>query len=371
MRQERFIGVSCVLSLAALAACSSSNSPSSAVDAGISDAQAAPVNDAAAKPKADAAVAPVGDSGQPQPTPTPPPPPPPPGNGGGGGPVSWKSGVGFGGIFAQTFDDATWSARPVAKVTLFSVACAGNLLGWAAGENGYVAHTIDGGATWGAQDAHLSVNLRAIRFGGSALGVVAGDAGSLAVTHDGGAHWSPLASGTTATLRSAAVAIDAGIAIVVGDGGTVLRSGDSGGTWGQVVVPGMGDLRGVASDDGAHVVLAVDSAGVIWSSWDGAQSFAREAASTGPLDSIALSDDGTRALATGRGGSAMLRVNGAWHSVQTGTTVDLHAALVADGASRLYLAGESGTLVTSTDDGAHWTTMPLGTSAAIYALEDL
>ena len=93
------------------------------------------------------------------------------------------------------------------------------------------------------------------------------------------------------------------------------------------------------------------------------------AAATGLLDAVAMSDDGMRALVVGARGTAMTSdTPRVWRTVDTGTRVDLHAALAQD--HHLYAAGEAGTLVTSTD-GERWSTVPLGTSAALFALEDL
>jgi photosystem II stability/assembly factor-like uncharacterized protein len=140
------------------------------------------------------------------------------------------------------------------------------------------------------------------------------------------------------------------------------------------VIPGAADLHGVAADPGAHLVLAVDAAGVVWSSADGGISFGREGGAGVSLDAVALSDDGSRAIAVGAHGTAISRLPGSapvWTFLQTGTTADLHAALITDDATRDYIAGESGTLLTTTNQGSTWTIQPLGTSSALYGLEDL
>ena len=301
--------------------------------------------------------------------PTTPPPTPPPTT---GGSVGWKSVVGFAGFFGQTFNDVGWTSRSVAPGTLYSVACADNEHGWAAGEGGFVAYTADGGGTWTTQHPMIEGNLRAINFGWSTTGVVAGDAGQLAVTSDSGAHWTAVAPLTNATLRGAAVAPYLHVMLVVGDAGTVLRSGDAGATWTRIAVAGAGDFHSIASDAWAGLVLAVDSLGGIWSSADAGLTFTREMSAGVELDGISTTQAGARALAVGKGGVAFARsLEGTWSAVATGTTVDLHAALVTDGGSRFYAAGEAGTLVTSGDLGAHWTTQSLGTSAALYGLQDL
>ena len=299
----------------------------------------------------------------------PPPPPPPPKDAGGG----WAAWVGGHGAIGQTRDDyASWQTRNVGTTDLYSVACVGADIGWTAGAGGFVAHTEDGGMTWAAQDAHLGASLRTIRFGTTALGVVAGDGGALAVTSDGGASWRPVTTSTTASLRGAAVAADVGVMLVVGDGGIVLRSADAGGSWTRSAIPGGADLRGVATDRGAHLVLTVDRAGAVWSSVDTGRTFRREAIAGASLEAVALADSGTSALAVGARGTALARdAQGTWTALSTGTTADLHAALITDADARRYVGGDLGTLRMSVDVGASWSTVATSTSEAIYGLEDL
>jgi photosystem II stability/assembly factor-like uncharacterized protein len=291
-------------------------------------------------------------------------PPPPPTDG--GGTSAWHAAVGAGGVLTQTFDDATWSSRVVAPGALRAVACVGNLHGWAAGDAGFVARTDDGGSHWSVEDAHTTVALRAIRFATTSLGVVAGDAGVLAYTRDGGSTWNTVAPLTASALRGAAAGT--GLLLVVGDGGVVLRSIDDGATWSASTIANGVDLRGAAADPGAHVVYAVDARGGIWSSADRGATFAREAAASAGLEAISVSDDGARAIAAGLGGVAMVKLGGAWSTVSVGTSVDLHAALASD--LGLYVAGEQGTLLGS-HDGRAFTARAIGTSAALYGLDDL
>jgi photosystem II stability/assembly factor-like uncharacterized protein len=350
-------------------ACSSAATPTTNPDAGTPPSAPTP----APSGSADAGSStPAQDAGTPAPTPTPapsptpkPPPPPPP-------PPGWKSVVGNGGFFGQTFDDSAWAGRSIAPVSLYSVACADNTHGWASGQAGYVAHTEDGGQTWSLQNSNLASDLRAINFGWSSHGVVAGDNGALAVTQDGGAHWTAIPALTSVALRGAAVAPYVHVMLVVGDGGTLLRSADSGLTWTRVAIAGAGDFHGVASDAWAGTVLAVDSLGGIWSSADQGLTFSREGAADAALDAVSTTQAGTQAIAVGRGGAVFLRgTGGSWARLATGNGADLHAALVTDGGGRLYAAGEGGTLLTSADLGAHWAVQPLGTTAALYGLQDL
>jgi photosystem II stability/assembly factor-like uncharacterized protein len=211
-----------------------------------------------------------------------------------------------------------------------------------------------------------------VRFGSATLGVLAGDGGTLAVTNDGGAHWNAASSGTGVTLRGATVAAGAGVLVVVGDQGTMLRSADGGSTWQRVFGLGTANLHGVASDTTASLVLVVDDTGGLWMSADGARTFASEGNAGMRLDAVAMSDDASHAVAVGSLGAVLERAGpGAWLTKDSGTTSDLHAALITDGGSRQYIGGEGGTLLTSVDNGASWSLVPLKVGVPIYGLEDL
>jgi photosystem II stability/assembly factor-like uncharacterized protein len=266
----------------------------------------------------------------------------------------------------------TWDVRQIASQSLNGVACSGNLLGWAAGSAGFVSHTEDGGQTWSTQQSNLTADLNAIHFGNHFLGLVAGDAGALAYTTDGGAKWSAVSPLTTASLRGAAVAGDVGTLFAAGDKGTLLRSPDSGATWSTIAVAVAADFRGIASDDLARLVLAVDTNGAIWASHDHGLSFTRELLAPAGLDSVSMDDGDEHALVAGKGGLALHRdIEGAWTTLATGTTADLHAALVSYDDGHFYLAGDLGTLVVSTDKGQTWAVKPVATTASLLGLDEL
>jgi photosystem II stability/assembly factor-like uncharacterized protein len=91
------------------------------------------------------------------------------------------------------------------------------------------------------------------------------------------------------------------------------------------------------------------------------------------LDAIALSDDGTLAIAAGAHGTVLERAgDAAWQPVSSGTSANLHAAvIVGEGGTRHYVAGDSGTLLESVDRGASWAAVAIDTRAAFYSLDDL
>ncbi|HEX8793523.1 MAG TPA: YCF48-related protein [Polyangiaceae bacterium] len=290
------------------------------------------------------------------------------GGSGASGSGGWGAFSGSAGTFGQTFDNVHWSTISVGQQDLLSVSCVGNLHGWVAGTRGVVLHTADGGQTWSAQSSGATADLNAVRFGDLGFGVAAGDGGTVLVTSDGGTHWTTARTSTQAPLR--AIAIAGSVAIVVGDGATLLRSTDRGASWSIATIPGAADLHGVATDTAGHLTLAVDGSGHVWRSDDTGASFALETELGAALDSTSVADDGTRALAGGAGGAIFVRDSqGAWQSAFSPTTADLHAVLV--GFDVGYAVGQSGTLLSSHDQGATWSWIASGTTATLHGLDDL
>ena len=280
--------------------------------------------------------------------------------GDGGTPTGWRAAVGESGTFVSTFDEVTWTARSVAPANLYGVSCVGNDVGWAVGEAGAVAHTKDGGQTWGWQQSHEHATLRAVAFADLQRGVAAGDAGALTFTTDGGTTWTPLAK-TTVSLRAAVATPDS--LYVVGDGGTFLRSvGDD---FVPSAVTGATDLRAVAAS-GARVFVA-DTAGHVFASIDGGLTFAQETSAPHGLGALSMNARG-EVLAAGDQGTVLRRSSaGVWRTVDVHSTANLHAALLASTAA--YVAGDEGTLLRATSET--FAPLALPTKAALWGLESL
>jgi hypothetical protein len=62
---------------------------------------------------------------------------------------------------------------------------------------------------------------------------------------------------------------------------------------------------------------------------------------------------------------------GSFFARNTGTTADLHAALILDGDTHEFVGGEDGTLRASVDHGITFGAVPVTTKSAIYGLDDL
>ncbi len=110
--------------------------------------------------------------------------------------------------------------------------------GWAAGANGTILGTTDGGTTWVAQSSGTSNDLNGLCFTDTTTGWAVGDAGTVLKTTDGGANWalqtinwigipsSPYTAGTGTTADLYSIQFDTtypGYGAMVGSGGTFFE----------------------------------------------------------------------------------------------------------------------------------------------------
>ena len=146
--------------------------------------------------------------------------------------------------------------------------------------------------------------------------------------------------------------------VAVGDRGHILLSTDSGRTWMQSVVPTRAMLTGVSFADASHG-WAAGHDGVILNTLDGGKSWQRQDKGddleTTYLDVLFL--DAQRGFAVGSYGKFVRTQDGGktWQS-SAPSDHDIHYnRIVGTNGGRLFLAGESGSLLISTDAGLSWT----------------
>lgn len=171
-------------------------------------------------------------------------------------------------------------------------------------------------------------------------------------------------------LLDGALAGDAVIA--VGERGTLLRSTNAGATWQQANQPTPATLTGVAfAPDAEHgwavghdaVILATADAGRTWT-----RQYQGENLEDSFLDVLALSRDHVIAVGayalfceTSDGGKTWRR--------RVIVEDDYHFNRIARGPTgTLYLAGEHGTLLRSTNGGRGWTRIPAPYEGSFYGI---
>jgi photosystem II stability/assembly factor-like uncharacterized protein len=291
--------------------------------------------------------------------------------------------------------------------------------GWAAGDDGVIWHTIDGGKRWERQPTGTRASLRCVHFltpySGWAVGRVelpeGGSSGVVLTTADGGLQWK-LANSNSVPGLNVVKFFGERIGVAAGDGSEAFPSGlfqtvDGGRTWKPV--PGVrnpswlaGDFsdpetgvlagvwnrlaavrdraigstdvdslagrnvtglklngdRAVAVGQGGLVMVSRDTAGVKWGFAD--LKLPQEVRAAIDFDAVAVR--GSHVWAVGRPGSVVFHSADhglTWEMFKTGQPLPLHAVYFLD-ESRGWAAGEMGTILSTTDGGKTWTVQRQG-----------
>lgn len=222
------------------------------------------------------------------------------------------------------------------------------------GVSGVEAITFD---TWHWRNpAPTGLNPNAIACGGGGC-VAVGDGGTILTSADGGTTWTPRVSGTASSL--AGVAYGGGIFVAVGPYGAAAYSTNGGLTWQAKNASSNYNLLAVASGPLGFVAVGLDnqqyttailtltdpvSASAGWVSQN-------HDATAGSYSSVACNAD--TVVAVGANGHIKTWRGAQWQTAASTTAVALYA--VAYGAGLFVAAGESGTIVTSSD-GLTWGT---------------
>jgi photosystem II stability/assembly factor-like uncharacterized protein len=275
-----------------------------------------------------------------------------------------------GALLSSTDGGQTWQRRLVAErgdlswFDLYSIRFASDgQTGWVGGESGLILKTTDGGQTWSPQTSGTTENIFRIAVVDPRTAYASGTNGLLMGTTDGGAHWQ------LQTLKSGLIFLDVAFADAqngwaVGEFETIMHTADGGKTW----APQMGGKRanfklpalfatrfsdaqhGWAAGQGG-TLLRTDNGGATWQSVT--------APSASPMYSVVYaggaSGSAPSALWGSGEGGALLRVGlggAAAPTVQTPTVFDL--ADIAFNGKNGVAVGLGGTIVHTADDGAHW-----------------
>ena len=142
---------------------------------------------------------------------------------------------------AMPVDSSTFGWHVVSPVvdlgTPWKLAAVGN--GAYILNNGFIAHSADGGATWTRFDLPGCFTVRDAAFANDSLGLVVGDAGLVLKTTDGGVTWKQKPTNFTSVDIRFVTFASPTIAYASGNFGLVLKSVDAGETW---TYPSYGDL---------------------------------------------------------------------------------------------------------------------------------
>lgn len=258
--------------------------------------------------------------------------------------------------------------------------------GWAAGDDGVVWHTIDGGKAWERQPTGVRASLRSIQFltpycgwavgrtelpGGGSAGVVLG-------TADGGLKWKVLSANSVPGLNLVKFFGDRD-GVAAGDGTEAFPSGlfvtaDGGRNWKPV--PGIRNPTWLAGD------FSDPETGVLAGAWNRLAPVREGTMGVADVDSLGgrnvtgLKLNGDRAVAVGQGGLVM--VSGETAGVRWGfpdlklpkelrAAIDFHAVAVS--GAHVWAVGRPGSVVFhSADHGATWDMHKTGQPLPLHAV---
>ncbi|HYP64355.1 MAG TPA: YCF48-related protein, partial [Acidocella sp.] len=287
--------------------------------------------------------------------------------------------------------------------------------GWAAGDDGVVWHTIDGGNSWDRQKTGVTGSLRAIHFlnpftgwivGREELPNGGGSTGVILHTSDGGLKWTRLAINVLPG-QHAVKFFDDRTGIVAGEGADAFGSGvfetiDGGRSWRPIPGPrqpgwltadftdprtgatagawsslailrdsvfGKSDIdtlggrsilglriygqHAAAVGQGGLLLISRDSAGTRWS-YATPKCLSRESLSNCDFNAVCVL--GEQIWVTGRPGSIVLHsadYGKTWECFHTGQNLPLHAIYFTD-IKTGWAVGEFGTILGTEDGGRTW-----------------
>ncbi|HEX3148135.1 MAG TPA: YCF48-related protein [Gemmataceae bacterium] len=258
--------------------------------------------------------------------------------------------------------------------------------GWAAGDDGVMWHTIDGGKTWERQPTGTRAALRSVHFltpySGWAVGRVelpgGGSLGVVLATTDGGLQWRTVSANNVTGLNVVKF-FDDRIGIAAGDGSDSFPAGlfrtiDGGRSWKPV--PGVRNPTWLAGD------FSDSETGVVGGAWSRVAPIRDSHLGVADVDQLAgrsitgMKLNGMRAVAVGQGGLVMLSRDTAgvkWGFADLKIPVEVRAAIdfhaVAVHGSHIWAVGRPGSIVFhSADHGNSWEMLRTGQPLPLHAV---
>jgi photosystem II stability/assembly factor-like uncharacterized protein len=246
--------------------------------------------------------------------------------------------------------------------------------GWAAGDDGVVWHTIDGGKEWERQSTGVRASLRSIHFLNPYVGWIAGrdelpggqSSGVLLFTSDGGVHWQRVLGDCVPGLNFVRF-VDEQTGYLAGDGseqypGGVFVTTNGGKNWQPVA--GQRSPSWLAGAFGT-------SGGALAGAWSRLALLKPDRFSMADIEGIAgralrgVHFQGKRGVAVGQGGVILLNHGtgaGEWSYAEaedTGMPLDVRQSwdfhAVHGAAGHYWAVGRPGSAVLhSRDNGDHW-----------------
>ncbi|NOS84011.1 MAG: T9SS type A sorting domain-containing protein [Ignavibacteria bacterium] len=222
-------------------------------------------------------------------------------------------------------------------------------IAWSCGDNGVILHTTNGGTSWVQQVSGTTNDLYCICFMETAGGPVmaVGESGIILRTTNFGTNWITIPSPTTRTLRD----ISDYNFVAVGDSGVILKSSNEGLNWVTLPSPTTQQLNATSAIFANYIV---GNNGTVLRGFSSDTNWVLTSSGTGEnLYGVPLF--GNTDITIGTGGIIWRSTNfgTTWFGQNSNTSVTLRSVEYSvNNASRIYICGDNGTIIKSTNSGA-------------------
>lgn len=225
---------------------------------------------------------------------------------------------------------------------------------WAAGNNGAMIKSTDGGNSWFSLTSGITDTIKDIKFVSDLTGYFVAK-NKIYKSIDGGVSWAQNKAASTGVYLNEISALNQNEIIVVGSSKNTYYTINGGDAWNLVTVATDGELISVHYS-GTSTAYCAGNSGKVFKTTDKGVTWSAGASATGTLNSIWFS---TPAIgwAVGKSGKIYKSVDygGSWILNEDGlTTNHLHSVRFFDENNGL-IVGNNGVIYKTTDGGTTWT----------------
>ena len=286
-------------------------------------------------------------------------------------------------VFAQFSFGQGWLVNSTkAPVDLVAAYFTSSNKGWVAGDDGYLALTVNGGRTWDKYPLGTTETINEIYFRNDKNGyLVAGR--KMFLTKDSGQTWQETKifnQGDFKSLRPEFICIrfsDKKRGLVIGSllnkndevvEALVMRTEDGGETWTRIVVPTKKELFHLEVNGNSHAWIVGDR-GLIMASDDGGMTWKmQDSGVVRALFNVDFRND-NQGFAVGGGGTILRTEDGGntWLKVTSPVIETLKRVNFSDDKNG-WIVGHKGSILRSGDRGKTWVRQASGSGLDLYGL---
>jgi photosystem II stability/assembly factor-like uncharacterized protein len=242
--------------------------------------------------------------------------------------------------------------------------------GWAAGYNGKVLRTTNGGTNWVLQPTATTQTLFTVDFVNSNSGFIIGSLNTFLKTTNAGVNWVSGGGVPNMTSTNDVDFIDANTGYVCGADGDVSKTTNGGANWTKYDLTTIDFFRIKAID--ASTVFVAGISGTIYKTANGGANWVLQPTGSNNYISGIVFSDNTNGYFTTLGliEQVYRTTNGGtvWTQVSSpGNTGGLNGLAIVN-SSTVYGVGSAGTIRRTTSSGTSWETQPSGVTNYLNAI---